>query len=205
MALTDTEICTRALVRLGSGGIDSLTDGSDKAVACNAIYTSILENELGSFPWRFGMKKQQLNRLVDTPVNEWRYAYQLPTDRIGAPWAVFASNGIGASPIKQFEIFSDKLYTDHQLIYCDYPYKVTENMFPAYFTEFFVLALAAALAIPITDQANLASHYEEKAYGRPHENGLGGQLARARNADQAQQPPQMMESFELIEARHAQA
>lgn len=147
------------------------------------------------------MKKTQLSQLVASPTNEWTYGYQLPTDRIGDPFAVFASEGVGASPIKEFEIFGDKLFTNHALIIIDYPFKPAESAFPGYFTEFLVQALASALAIPVTDQTTTADYYRALAYGTPGENGNGGALSRARRANSAQQPPQRIEDFTLVNAR----
>ena len=201
MALTDIEICSRALTRIGSGAIQSFDEGTDKATTCDLIYSSILDSELSLYPWRFAMKKVQLARLTDTPANEWKYVYQLPTDAIGGPFAMFNSTGAGVSPNKRYEIFADKLFTNELVVVIDYPFKPTEPAFPAYFVEFLVLAIASALAMPITDQANTAELYRGLAYGLPSDNGNGGQLARARRANSAQQPPQRIENFSLEDAR----
>jgi len=201
MALTDIELCSRALTRLGAHPIQSFTDGTDIASACDSVYGSILESELSVYPWRFAMKKATLAQLADTPVNEWTYAYQLPTDRIGAPFALFDSTRVGATPFKRYEVFADKIFTDANQLVIDYPYKPSESAFPAYFSEFMVLAIASALAMPVTDQANTADFYHAKAYGTPSENGNGGALGRARRADSAQNPPQQIVDFSLVDAR----
>jgi hypothetical protein len=201
MALTDVEICSRALNRLGSKGIQSFTEGTDLAISCSTTYPSVLEAELSVYPWRFAMKKAQLSRHADTPANEWKYAYQLPTDRIGPPFALFNSTSSGAIPKHRFEIFSDKIFTNEETVVIDYPFKPTESAFPAYFVEFMVLAMASFLAIPVTDKTTTADFYRGLAYGTPSENGNGGQLARARRADSAQQPPQRIENFDLVDAR----
>ena len=201
MALSDVEICSRSLIRLGAKPIDSFADGTDKAQACKLIYTSVLEAELSIYPWRFAMKKVQLARHTDTPTNEWKYAYQLPSDRIGGIFALFDSGQTGAHPRRSFEVFGDKVFADYEEVYVDYPFKPTEPEFPAYFVEFLVLAIAANLAVPITDQANLEDQFRTRAYGLPSENGGGGAIARARNADSRQQPPQTIDDEHLIAAR----
>jgi len=201
MALTNVEIVSRALTRLGAKSIQSFDEGSDVAASASLVYTSILESELSVYPWRFAMKKAQLNQLTDTPTNEWKYAYQLPTDRIGAPFAVFDTSAIGDRTFKQFEVFADKIYANVNQLYIDYPFKPSETAFPAYFTEFLVVALAANLAVPITDQVGMADMYRGLAYGTPSEGGNGGMLARARRADAAQQPPQGFTDFSLVDER----
>lgn len=202
MALTDVEISNRALIRLGASTISSLSDTTDRAIVCNQVYTSLLEAELALTPWRFAMKKALLARLATAPVNEWKYAYQLPSDRIGAPFAMFHNASVGSNPVKQYEVFADQVFTNEEVLYADYPFKPTEPDFPAYFTEFLVLAICGNIAYAITDQANLAQHFREMAYGLPSENGAGGALARARFADAAQQPPQVIEDWTLLDVRN---
>ena len=179
-----------------------MADANDKAIACNQVYDSVVENELALTPWRFAMKKVQLARLTDTPANEWKYAFQLPTDRIGAPFAVFNTPSVGVNPVKNFEVFADKIYTNELALYVDYPFKPAVSAWPAYFVEFVVLAITSLLAVPITDQRSLAEHYDVLAYGLPSDNRAGGQLARARYADAAQQPPQVMEDNTLVDVRN---
>jgi len=178
-----------------------LTQQTEQPYATKYIHL-YYENELSVTPWRFAMKKVQLAQLTTAPINEWKYAYQLPSDRIGAPFALFNSSAIGAQPIKYYEVFGDQVFTDEVRLYCDYPFKPIEQAFPSYFTEFMVLAVAANIALPITDQQNNASHFRELAYGMPSENGAGGQLARARFADSSQQPPQVIEEYTLIDVRN---
>lgn len=148
------------------------------------------------------MKKEQLARLSAAPTNEWKYAFQLPTDRIGAPFAIFNSSSVGVAPMKRFEVFGDQVYSSDPVLYIDYPFKPAEQDFPKYFVEFVVLAIASQLAIPITDQNSKAEFFHQLAYGMPSENNAGGQLARARFADAAQQPPQVIEDYTLIDVRN---
>lgn len=202
IGLTDIKICTRALVRLGSKGIDSFEDGTDKAITCEEVYTSVVESELSLYPWRFAMKKASLSRLADTPTNEYQYAYQLPTDRIGEPFAVFNSTSSSALVVKNYEIYADKLFTNETVCIIDYPFKPAESAFPAYFTEFLVLALASNMAMPITDSTSKAEYYFTKAYGTTSENFLGGALGKARRANSAQQPPQGLTDFNLTDVRN---
>lgn len=148
------------------------------------------------------MKKALLARLATAPVNEWKYAYQLPSDRIGAPFALFNSSAVGASPVKHYEVFADKVYTNEVTVYVDYPFKPVEPDFPGYFVEFLVLAVAAHLALPITDQMGMAQQFSQLAYGLPSDNMSGGALGRARYADAAQQPPQVIEDYTLLDVRN---
>jgi len=147
------------------------------------------------------MKKAQLSQLANVPVGEWRFAYQLPSDRIGEPFALFNSPRTGVRPKKNFAIYSDKVFCNYLAVYIDYPFKPVESAFPAYFTEFLVLALASQLAKVVTDQASIADEYRALAYGTPSEAGSGGALMRARAANAMQEPPQTIQDFTLIDAR----
>ena len=85
MALSDIDISSNALVRLGDDSINSFT-GSDAAAACGVIYPFIKQTVLTSYPWRVSMKKSGLlSRDATGPTTEYKYSYQLPTDRITQP------------------------------------------------------------------------------------------------------------------------
>ena len=90
MAAGDTgvSICSDALLMLGSKAISSFNDGTDESSVCDRLYPDIRDSVLTTYPWSFNTKKIQLARLLTTPGSVWRYAYQLPGDRLVAPHRV---------------------------------------------------------------------------------------------------------------------
>ena len=62
-------------------------------------------------------------------------------------------------------------------------------------------ALAAELAIAITDQAQKADYFRALTYGSPGENCRGGRMREAMNIDSRGQSTQIVEDYSLIEVR----
>jgi len=80
MATTAVEICNSALTKIGAERITSLEDDSPRAVLCNERYALLRDQVLRAHPWNFAIKRAALPQLATTPVFEWAYEYQLPTD-----------------------------------------------------------------------------------------------------------------------------
>src|SRR5687767_1127497 len=100
MPVTNTKVglCQEALLLLASDPITSFDEGTDKARTCALLYETTIANLLSMRTWGFTKKKAELSRLVATPANGWKYQYQLPSDSVAAPWAVYSSDAVGAQP-----------------------------------------------------------------------------------------------------------
>lgn len=150
-------ILSKAIILCGEPPLNSLTDDRYGATVGGALFELTYENELQSNRWRFACKKGALSRLVDAPLNEWRFAYQLPTDML-LP--------IGVWPVRvPYEIYADHLYTNASAVEMDYMFKPAITSCPAYFCLMLTYAIARDMIKPITesDQARLLM---EKAYNR---------------------------------------
>jgi hypothetical protein len=170
-------------VLLGQKPVQSLVGGDDKITACRVLYPIEMEALLSSYPWKFAQSKIQLARVTEAPVNEWKYAYTLPSGRIGDPSTYYDSGEVGAVPILEWEVQGNNLLTDAEQIFCDYTFDVSEPRWPAYFVKLASLVMAAALAMPLTRDQSKVDHYRALAYGTPQENGNGGEWLKATNID----------------------
>lgn len=204
MAAGDTgvSICADALILLGAAPISSFNDGTDEANACDRLYSDVRDMTLSMYPWSFAYKKVKLARLVTTPVSEWTYEYQLPGDRLGNPRAVFETANAYARPVKEWEIQGDKLITNYQEVYIDYPYQTPEYAMPQYFVQLLKYMMAWHLAYPITEQETKTGYWQGLAIGSPAENGRGGYFRQASNIDAQGQPPQVIEDYALVAVRY---
>ena len=203
MAAGDTgvSICSDALILLGAKPISSFNDGTDEANSCDRLYPDVRDMMLMMYPWSFAYKKVQLARLVTTPTNEWEYEYQMPGDRLGNPRAVYRSNKINELPIKQWEIIGDKLMTNEEEIFIDYPYQTPEFAMPQFFVQLLKYAMAWHLAYPVTEQTDKTQYWQGVTVGFPAENGRGGYFRQAIQMDSQGQPPKVMEDYALSDAR----
>jgi len=200
-SVTAVEICNRSLIRLGLGTIAGFGEETDKARTCDIMYPGIRDSALAMHPWRFATGKAELNRLVAEPVNEWKYAYQLPADLLSGPYVVFDSDATGALPIQQFEKFGDTIYADDERIIVDYRFRAAEAKWTPVFTEFIVFAVAAAIGMTLTDNVKLVTEYHVRAWGVPSDNMRGGYFAIASRENAQNNAADAIESDDLLVAR----
>jgi len=204
MAAGDTgvSICSDALLMLGAKAISSFNDGTDESSVCDRLYPDIRDTVLTTYPWSFNTKKIQLARLVTTPGSVWRYAYQLPGDRLTSPRAVYDSASVGAQVRKEYEIQGNEVLTNLEAVYIDYQAVVPESAMPQYFVQLLKYMMAWHLSLPITEQQERAVYWQGIAVGGPAENGRGGQMRTAMNIDGQGQPTRVIEDFSLIAVRN---
>lgn len=199
---TDVSVVNQAILLLGSTEISSFDDGSEIAGLSEKIYPHVRDATLSMYPWTFAVKKVQLQRLAAAPLNEWRYAFQIPADLItGGVRAVFNSSAVGANTIRNFEISADQLLTDETTIYVDYVFRPLEAEMPAYFVQLLVYQMAWHLAEPVTDQITKMEAWRTIAIGSLAENGRGGYFRQAMSIDGQGTVPRQIENFDIADVR----
>lgn len=145
---TKIKIISDALILLGEKPLSSLTEDRWGATVGSNLFERVYENELQSNRWRFAMKKEQLAQLVDVPLNEWQYAYQIPSDCL-LP--------IGVYPSQPYEIYSDHVYSNANELEMDYMYKPDITAVPRYFAQMLTYAMARDMAMPIKESQSAYS------------------------------------------------
>jgi hypothetical protein len=203
MASGDTKltICSDAMLMLGASAISSFSEGTDEAQIADRLYDDIRDTLIMQYPYSWSIKKVKLARLIDAPVNEWRYQYALPGDILGNPKALFITGAVGAIPVRDFEIYGTSVYTSYEDVWIDYQYRPEPAFFPPYFVNLLKHALAAAFAEPITDQIQKGDYYHRLAYGSPDQNMRGGLVRVSMNIDGVDRPAQNIMDFPLTEIR----
>lgn len=203
MAAGDTgiTICSDALLMIGAKAITSFNDGTDESSICDRLYPDIRDSLLVMYPWSFGIKKIQLAQLLTAPGSVWRYAYQLPGDRLNNPRAVYESSAIGSPIRKDWEVQGDQLLTNLESVYIDYQYSVGEYAMPQYFVQLLKYMVAWHIAEALTEQQEKAAKWQRIAVGDPSENGRGGFFRTAAQIDGQGNPSRAINDFTLIEAR----
>jgi len=150
---TKIGLLSKALILIGEKPLNSLSDERYGATVGSNLFELIYENELQSNRWRFACAKVALSRLVDVPLNEWQYAFQLPPTML-LP--------IGIFPAAPYEIYADRLYTEQSTIELDYMFKPDVTAVPAYFSTLMVYALARDMVKPITESENAVVTFMKK-------------------------------------------
>lgn len=195
------EIANRALQKIGAASLASFDDETPQANAVKAIYKSLIQNLLTKGNWHFCTKKQQLTRLDETPVNEWTYSYEIPTDLLNLR-SLYNAGQVSVVSVMDYEVFEQRrIYSDESELYADYITYTDESYWPYYFVEFVIAALASELAFPITRSTDLATYYMQIAYGPPQDNGSGGLLGEALRRDGQMSPPESLRLTYLTNPR----
>lgn len=176
-------LISKALILIGETPLDSLSDNRYGATVGSNLFEVIYESELSSNRWRFAMTKDSLSRLVDAPLNQWQYAYQLPSDML-LP--------IGVYPKAPYEIYADHLYTDQSTVELDYMFKPAVSELPAYFAQMLIYSLARDMVKPITESDNAVQVFQAKYLE---------QRNRALFADAQGRPSQVVFDNPFIDAR----
>lgn len=204
MAAGDTgvRICSDALLMLGAKAITSFNDGTDSSSVCDRLYPNVRDSTLTMYRWSFSMKKIALAQLVTAPGSYWKYAYQLPGDRLGNPMAVYPSSNVGTPIDKDGEIQGDQLLTNLTAVFIDYQYSVPEYAMPQYFVQLLKYQMAWHIAEAITEQQDKSLRWQRVALGDPAENMRGGYFRQACQMDAQGNPSRVIEDYTLVAVRY---
>lgn len=167
---TAISICSAALLLIGSDEINSFQDETREAKVCGEVYSVILEDLLSRHPWKFCKGMVELTRLEDTPLFDYNYAFQLPSDMLEFSKIELPS---------PYEIYEDKLYCNLSEVNCVYQFRPSEHKFPPYFVRLLVYELCQDLSVSIAEDESKQDRFKVLA---------AEQEARARKLDSQQQP-----------------
>lgn len=170
MVTSAENICSSALVLVGSGGINSFNDPVREAEVAFDHYALTLEDLLTRHPWKFATAQRQLARSVDAPLFGYAHAYQLPSDCLEI---------LNMESAAAYEVLENKLYCDLEEVKISYLFRPVEARFPPYFARLLVFELAAVFAMALADDESKSEKWEKKARE---------QERKARHTDSKQQP-----------------
>ena len=202
---TNIDIASQALLLLRANTIASFSEESNEAEIVNTMYSHHIEHLLSIYPWTFATKKRQLSQDTTDPINEYTYSHIIPAETL-LIWAVFNSDQVGCTPVVDYDIYSDeasarRIFSNYDTLYADYTFYPDETAWPAYFTQFAISSLAAYLAIPVTGNADLATFYNQQAYGTANSNRKGGLFGVAAATDSKQKRNEFIISSPITDAR----
>lgn len=183
-------ICNAALRMLKVSTINSLTEGSEQARACSAVYDGARRALLRLATWNFARTFCELAASAAWTGNSlWRYAYVLPTDCLyamrvfasgamseAAGTAAFAQQASAAAADERFELGLIKeeiggvsnmarvVFTNADGAYLEYIADVKDpKLFDPMFAKALSYNLAAELAIPLAGSSEAGSYYARLA------------------------------------------
>lgn len=189
MTETNISISNKALVKCGAETIASFTEGTTESNVCSTMYDTTKKGLLYYTFWNFAIKKQQLNRLNETPADvNYLYVHSLPGDVIRIK-GVFDDNGYYHD---DYRVEGQKIYSNSITVFLEY----VQNMAEEYFPVFFIEALVSKLAYEINEGVTGIGSLNDRLL-----NDFNIKLRAARIADGQENPPtNVMPAGRLIEA-----
>ena len=190
MSLSDVELCSAALVKLGAAGISSFEDGTAEAEVAKTLYDIVCDGLLGLHPWSFATAHADLSILPTTPTTDFDYAFELPPDFIKALSAGDEERGRGIV----YQMVGNELHTNYEEVVLAYVKRADEADFPTYFVSALINRLAAEFCLPLTENSSRSDLLFKMA---------DTELRLAKLIDSQQDTPPRVEDFTLIGARTA--
>ena len=157
---TEVSICSNALRQLGDDPITSLTDDTERARLCNALYPDARDSVLRSHPFNFSITRASLTQLSATPAFGFDYQYALPTD----PYCLRVLQMEFQDYIFKVENLATEgrvLLTNEDTAKILYIARITDTaLFDSLFVDTLTALLAAKLAYPVTNSVNLQTQMQ---------------------------------------------
>lgn len=143
-----TEICNRALLKIGQPAIMSVDDDSPTARQCFQEYDAALEATLRSYPWPFAIARKELGRLTERPAFGAKYYYEIPADSLRLVEVLTYGH--------QYQIEGLKMASNAERVHVRYvSIKHAEANMDQQTADVVALYLASRLAIIITENPAL--------------------------------------------------
>lgn len=187
MALSSIALCSRALLKIGTRSISSFDEGTAEAEVASSLYSPTRDAMLSSHSWSFATAQATLPRLDVTPVADYQYAFQLPSDFLRV-----LSAGVGRGHGLDYRIQEKRLHADTPEVVLSYVFRPDETDFPPFFDQALIARLAGEFCIPLTDSTSRAETLLKIA---------DVEAKRARITDTMQETTQAIEDYSLVKAR----
>ena len=158
---TEVSICSNALRKLGDSPITALTEDSERARLCNALYEPARDSLLRSHAWNFAITRAALAQISSTPAFEYSYQYALPTD----PFCLRVSK----MEYDDYEFKIENLANQGRVLLTNegtaniiYIAQITDpKLFDSIFVDTLTAKLASEMAYAITNSAALQKEMEK--------------------------------------------
>ena len=174
-----------ALTPLGADRVMDPLEDTESARKCSAVYESIRDELLEAHPWKFATDRIQLALTANTPLYEFTYEFQMPSDslrvlRIEAPSESWRREG-------------SKILANESPLYIVYIKQITDT---TAFSSAFVATLASRMAFELSFSITNSSTFMERLW-TVYEKKL--KLAKATDAQEG--TPYNIYSDRFIDAR----
>ncbi|MEE4688823.1 hypothetical protein V2K77_01910 [Pseudomonas alliivorans] len=184
---TAVSICSNALLMLGAQTINDFTEPVDRAKLASNLYGTVRDDLLRDHPWNCTIKRAVLSPDATPPAFGYDQQFELPADCLRV-----LEVGEGGVQI-DYLLEGRTLLANTTVLQLRYVYlNEIENTWDAGLVKLLTIAMAAAMAYPITQSAALQQTFEQK---------LEQAKRRARAIDGQEDPPQTLGNERLYASR----
>ncbi len=206
MSLSDTakvKVVNRALIKLGLPASFSIDAETELGGTVDLVWQGVEARSVAIFDWSFCRRTDLLSVLADPPTNGWQYGFQLPSDRIGEPLAILDQVAPAEHFLRDYMLEAGKVYANIATVWARCRVMLDPQFWDRGFAEAYATALAAELAVPLTQDQGAAEVLSEAAWGPPREQGTGGLFGKLLGLNRAATPQgrRFMDDDPLTNAR----
>nr|WP_319389270.1 hypothetical protein [uncultured Cohaesibacter sp.] len=172
---------------------EDLTSELYNGVTALYAYKMDTQAALALHPWSFAQSLVLLNRKRETPIAEYAYVHQIPTENL-----IIATDKITDLPSEPDHSFTDyvkygsKIYSNTDTLYAVIRTEVRPHLWNPLFVSAVATGLAAKLVLSIAADTKTFQTLDRLAYGDAREERRGGMIRAAINADQFTKPNKRM-------------
>lgn len=180
-------ICSNALLMLGAQTINSLTEGTDRALLAANLYDSTRDDVLRSHPWNCATKRVILAPEATAPAFGYGASFILPSD-----WLRTLEVGEFGYEL-DYKTENGRILADTNALPLRYVFRNDqESTWDAMLVKAMELRMAAEMAYAITSSASMADLMFNK---------LQQHMKQARAVDGMDDPPQELGDYPLLQSR----
>jgi len=151
------------------------------------VWPNVVDQTFGIADWTFCRRTSKLNRRDEAPITGWKYAFDLPDDKVGDPLKL-ARDGFCEQPIHRFDLEGLQVHCNEDAVFARCRVLVDPEYWDPAFRACFVTALGSALAVPLLQDTSLRDDLYQEAFGTPSQGGSGGVFGRLIAQNEASAP-----------------
>lgn len=182
------DLCSQALLKIGASPIHAFDAKTAESKIATALYESVKQNILSSFPWTFAIKTERLAKLSIDPEADFSHAFQIPNECLCVLSVGMNEKSTGLS----YQIKGTQLLTTANDVYATYLRDVSESELPPFFRQALVSRLASEFCLPLTENTTLANFLLKQAEMDEK---------KARVIDSQQETPRAILNFPMVDIR----
>lgn len=200
--ITKATLVNQALIDLGQPPNFSIDEETGLGGIVDIVWPGVVDETFGLHDWTFCRKTFRLNRQAAQPESGWKYAFDLPGNKVGDPLAILIDPRRDVV-LREFYLEGNEVHCDQEQIWARCRVMVDPRYWDPAFRAAYRKALAAELAVPLLQDVDLKDFLRKEAFGTPSEGGAGGKFGRliAQNRAASPQYAPLYENDPLTGAR----